>query len=135
MKYGVVVVNQVFIQSLPVWEEWIEINGSSLSSWTGSSLPVWEEWIEIVQMVLSDSVKECLFPYGKSGLKFPPRRSAHAFSGLFPYGKSGLKFRNSERNTGNERRSLPVWEEWIEIPWPSTAAGRTTVSSRMGRVD
>ena len=35
-------------KSLPVWEEWIEISGSSAGlSGSGSSLPVWEEWIEI----------------------------------------------------------------------------------------
>ena len=34
---------------------------------------------------------------------------------LFPYGKSGLKLR--EEPAGSlAAESLPVWEEWIEIP-------------------
>ena len=37
---------------------------------TRESLPVWEEWIEIyVWLARSDRIPR-LFPYGKSGLKF-----------------------------------------------------------------
>ena len=34
-------------ESLPVWEEWIEILKRRVKSWQRLSLPVWEEWIEI----------------------------------------------------------------------------------------
>ena len=38
----------VEIESLPVWEEWIEIAiGWSPRLAAPPSLPVWEEWIEI----------------------------------------------------------------------------------------
>ena len=55
-----------------------------------------------------------LFPYGKSGLKSVVRGRAPQTLGLFPYGKSGLK---SGRCIlpGWPSGSLPVWEEWIEI--------------------
>ena len=33
--------------SLPVWEEWIEIEPGELEELSYASLPVWEEWIEI----------------------------------------------------------------------------------------
>ena len=60
---------------------------------TGQSLPVWEEWIEIRQSAAGNHDKAGLFPYGKSGLKYP----------LAP-------LRLPERV-----QSLPVWEEWIEM--------------------
>ena len=33
------------------------------------------------------------------------------------------------------QKSLPVWEEWIEIFLPMQAEQKVYVSSRMGRVD
>ena len=39
--------------SLPVWEEWIEINVGFPIACTIASLPVWEEWIEIVRVILT----------------------------------------------------------------------------------
>ena len=76
------------------------------------SLPVWEEWIEIALLVLALAAIARLFPYGKSGLKYPARPGAGHHPRLFPYGKSGLKW----------------------IPGNAGAQG-AAVSSRMGRVD
>ncbi len=56
--------------SLPVWEEWIEIQRVNVGLCPDvASLPVWEEWIEIVTGYLDDTYTIGLFPYGKSGLK------------------------------------------------------------------
>ena len=46
------------VQSLPVWEEWIEMPGRGAGADLGGSLPVWEEWIEI---------RCCRIPSGRSG--------------------------------------------------------------------
>ena len=79
------------------------------------SLPVWEEWIEIPFAKSPCIPLSSLFPYGKSGLKLSMFLSSFLQKSLFPYGKSGLKcplwffWRPVVR-------SLPVWEEWIEIP-------------------
>ena len=52
-------------------------------------------------------------------MKYRIHLSGLAEDGLFPYGKSGLKCSDGQRR--NRRTgSLPVWEEWIEIP-PSSA--------------
>ena len=60
--------------SLPVWEEWIEIAAAGSAGRGRVSLPVWEEWIEIGSARRVIRRAEGLFPYGKSGLKCPPRR-------------------------------------------------------------
>ena len=79
------------------------------------SLPVWEEWIEIDGRRYPNRTNVGLFPYGKSGLKcFPVVRLVPQL-GLFPYGKSGLKSPAGGADPATSR-SLPVWEEWIEIP-------------------
>ena len=82
-----------WIESLPVWEEWIEILCYDAGHLEGQSLPVWEEWIEMRRLPVRRRRSSCLFPYGKSGLKF----------------KNFLIILH-------KCRSLPVWEEWIEIP-------------------
>ena len=56
------------------------------------SLPVWEEWIEIPFLLVFRGLCVGLFPYGKSGLKYPGQLADQRF-----------------------RLSLPVWEEWIEM--------------------
>ena len=53
---------------------------------------------------------------------------------LFPYGKSGLKF-ISDHGMNDGNKSLPVWEEWIEIARENAKKASAEVSSRMGRVD
>ena len=58
-----------------------------------------------------------LFPYGKSGLKSVIVRYLFAHAGLFPYGKSGLKLWG-RLSANAKKKSLPVWEEWIEIVCP-----------------
>ena len=64
---------------------------------------------------LIQRVNEGLFPYGKSGLKLDhPFLEIHARNSLFPYGKSGLKSFQFFLIL-HLLRSLPVWEEWIEI--------------------
>ena len=99
------------------------------------SLPVWEEWIEIFDVPIG-LVASRLFPYGKSGLKYILHGGFVAIGGLFPYGKSGLKFHHAfmhkirkslfpygksglksrtKRGIRLCTKSLPVWEEWIEI--------------------
>ena len=124
--------------SLPVWEEWIEIRVKyTAANPSKRSLPVWEEWIEIGTGAGQADKAPGLFPYGKSGLKWLRRERAKADCRLFPYGKSGLKLHPGA--SGDIRRrlfpygksglkcvpleidrtdgaSLPVWEEWIEIP-------------------
>ena len=79
--------------SLPVWEEWIEIQRVNVGLCPDvASLPVWEEWIEIVTGYLDDTYTIGLFPYGKSGLKSGRKGIGIGDeTSLFPYGKSGLK--------------------------------------------
>ena len=102
------------------------------------SLPVWEEWIEMVVPDGACGVDQGLFPYGKSGLKLAVFWYASdalsvssrmgrvdwnneqygggtPYASLFPYGKSGLKYKLNEFDA-EVNASLPVWEEWIEMP-------------------
>ena len=48
MKYRVRCAQKLFLGSLPVWEEWIEMVMMIPSFRNEMSLPVWEEWIEIL---------------------------------------------------------------------------------------
>ena len=61
--------NRAKNESLPVWEEWIEIGIFGQGADRSQSLPVWEEWIEMSAAVQLSMPCQCLFPYGKSGLK------------------------------------------------------------------
>ena len=100
------------------------------------SLPVWEEWIEIAlrrrkpdhHVVSSRMGRVDWNPNEKTHPSFLPVSSrmgrvdwngeyeitVSAVAGLFPYGKSGLKFFGGHCG-GDGPRSLPVWEEWIEM--------------------
>ena len=102
------------VASLPVWEEWIEMAMSSGLGPSSSSLPVWEEWIEITRAGGRHPTQPCLFPYGKSGLKWDKIHIYSSSACLFPYGKSGLKY-EFDGHCKQFVTSLPVWEEWIEI--------------------
>ena len=44
-------------QSLPVWEEWIEILSQDYNYYYKASLPVWEEWIEISEGGCTSSLR------------------------------------------------------------------------------
>ena len=113
-----------------------------LETGTGS-LPVWEEWIEMGSGDHTGIHGVCLFPYGKSGLKYFLTRGDSDVCRLFPYGKSGLKYeqygalaaenrlfpygKSGLKSTGWPSASmgspsLPVWEEWIEITTSSSTA-------------
>ena len=85
-----------------------------LETGTGS-LPVWEEWIEMGSGDHTGIHGVCLFPYGKSGLKYFLTRGDSDVCRLFPYGKSGLKSLCRTHYIPYTAPSLPVWEEWIEI--------------------
>ena len=47
-------------RSLPVWEEWIEIDIETTRIVEIESLPVWEEWIEIVSAGGTESIYKSL---------------------------------------------------------------------------
>ena len=55
-------------------------------------------------------------------MKFRPFLALVGGVGLFPYGKSGLKS-HSKWAMGRQKRSLPVWEEWIEIRFAGSRSG------------
>ena len=98
--------------SLPVWEEWIEMDYIVLVVYPdGTSLPVWEEWIEIPS-------RYCFLQIGRS----------------LPVWEEWIEIK-IKRHTGGISPSLPVWEEWIEIFLRGGIAPAPNVSSRMGRVD
>ncbi len=79
--------------SLPAREEWIEISKAvTRFSREAMSLPAREEWIEIRWSSAYCLCTMCLFPRGKSGLKYCMLEK------IAEYGKS-----------------LPAREEWIEI--------------------
>ena len=61
--------------SLPVWEEWIEINWAMVNFILTKSLPVWEEWIEIAIVPLSDNAFRSL-PVWEEWIEILPRYSA-----------------------------------------------------------
>ena len=120
--------------SLPVWEEWIEIASIDRK---------WKKYCVSSRMGRVDwnfcpSRREIanrgLFPYGKSGLKYTQTLKTLCDISLFPYGKSGLKSPDCFPLV-NFCRSLPVWEEWIEITRICCKNWQYFVSSRMGRVD
>ena len=112
LKYIPPHVSNVYLLSLPVWEEWIEISTSGFSKNLAlvSSRMGRVDWN--VTKVSTNSLCPSLFPYGKSGLK--------------------LLCEGSQRGVF---QSLPVWEEWIEIFKIASESAHMTVSSRMGRVD
>ena len=101
--------------SLPVWEEWIEIIRPHFPQLTAGSLfPYGKSGLKSLSGSMAFSLPR-LFPYGKSGLKSPDRGIGPPAGGLFPYGKSGLKYVSAPCGHA-QSASLPVWEEWIEIP-------------------
>ena len=101
-------------QSLPVWEEWIEISGLRSAPPRHRSLPVWEEWIEMKRTSATWN-RPASLPVWEEWIEIVARPDRfHLGYRLFPYGKSGLKCGRGHERADNGG-SLPVWEEWIEI--------------------
>ena len=122
-------------RSLPVWEEWIEISSSEARKALSKSLPVWEEWIEIPLENTAYTAEDGLFPYGKSGLKYARQHVLQDRHRSLPVWEEWIEIYREGARVLSPMESLPVWEEWIEIEDHGHRAGQGHVSSRMGRVD
>ena len=93
-------------QSLPVWEEWIEIPAPHTALPLDPRLsPHGESGLK--QWTLRCTSEECLSPHGESGLKSLPDTSDSRRQRLSLYRESGLKFLNLCLERGFFK-SLPV---------------------------
>ena len=78
------------------------------------SLPVWEEWIEINFPCPRNTPLGRLFPYGKSGLKSVDGGGDGVQHKSLPVWEEWIEI-VALLYVDNPIMSLPVWEEWIEM--------------------